>query len=86
MLITQGLMLEEAGGEVQSVAISALKSIGLNDLIDSINTQAALLDLKSDPTGLVEATVVEARTDLHRGYTFTFFCSLYSIPFNKKLH
>jgi len=39
----------------------------LNDLIDSINTQAALLDLKSDPTGLVEATVVEARTDLHRG-------------------
>ena len=68
MLITQGLLLEDIGGDIQAVPISALKSIGLSDLIDSINTQATLLDLKSDPSGFTEATVVESRTDVHRGY------------------
>jgi len=66
-LIAQGLLLEDVGGDIQAVPISALKSIGLDDLIDSINTQATLLDLKSDPSGLTEAAVVESRTDVHRG-------------------
>lgn len=67
MLIANGLVLEEAGGEVQSVLISALKGTGLPELIETINTQATLLDLRADNKGPVEATVVESRTDSHRG-------------------
>ncbi|XP_045036915.1 translation initiation factor IF-2, mitochondrial-like isoform X2 [Daphnia magna] len=67
MLIAQGLVLEEAGGDVQSVAVSALKGTGLQELIETINTQATLLDLKSDAKGLVEATVIESKTDPYRG-------------------
>lgn len=68
MLIAQGLVLEEAGGEVQAVAVSALKGTGLQELIETINTQATLLDLKADSKGLVEATVIESKTDPYRGY------------------
>jgi len=68
MLITQGLVLEDVGGDVQSVAVSALKGIGLEELIDTINTQAALLDLRADSKGPVEATVIESRSDSYRGY------------------
>ena len=68
MLIAQGLVLEEAGGDVQSVPVSALKGTGLQELIETINTQAALLDLKADLKGLVEATVIESKTDPYRGY------------------
>lgn len=67
MLIAQGLILEEAGGDVQSVAVSALKGTGLRDLIETINTQASLLDLKTDPKGFVEGTVIESRMEAHRG-------------------
>ncbi|XP_046658035.1 translation initiation factor IF-2, mitochondrial-like [Daphnia pulicaria] len=67
MLMAQGLVLEEAGGDVQTVAVSALKGTGLQELIETINTQATLLDLKADPKGLVEATVIESRTDPFRG-------------------
>lgn len=68
MLIAQGLVLEEVGGDVQSVPVSALKGTGLQELIETINTQATLLDLKADVKGMVEATVVESRTDPSRGY------------------
>lgn len=67
MLMAQELILEDAGGLVQYVPISALKGTGLPQLIEAIHTEAALLDLKMDPKGLVEATVIESRTDPHRG-------------------
>ena len=67
MLLAQGLQLEEAGGDVQCVAVSALKSIGLAQLVETIQAQATLLDLKTDPSGPVEAAVIESRTDPHRG-------------------
>ncbi|GAV07598.1 hypothetical protein RvY_17415 [Ramazzottius varieornatus] len=66
-LWTQGIALEEFGGEVQSVCISALKKTGLDTLVETILTQAELMQLKADPKGLVEGVVVEARTDPARG-------------------
>lgn len=69
MLIGQGLVLEEAGGDVQTVAVSALKGTGLDDLIETINTQATILNLRAEKKGLVEATVIESKTDAYRGYT-----------------
>ncbi len=68
MLMMQGLMLEDAGGDVQTVPISALKGTGVAQLVDAINAEAALLDLRADAQGFVEGVVVESRTDPHRGY------------------
>lgn len=85
MLIAQGLVLEEAGGDVQSVAVSALKGTGLQELIETINTQATLLDLKSDAKGLVEATVIESKTDPYRGQHLKFPGPILSRPCRQNL-
>ncbi|KAI4490355.1 hypothetical protein M0802_010732 [Mischocyttarus mexicanus] len=67
MLQQQGIIVEQLGGEVQSVNISALKGTNLNMLIEAIALQAEIIGLKGDPTGLVEGVVIECRTDKSRG-------------------
>lgn len=62
-----GVSLEGHGGDVQWVPISALKGINLDQLADAITTQATLMDLKSEYTGMVEGVVVESKTDPRRG-------------------
>lgn len=63
-----GVNLEGYGGDVQFVCISALHGTNLDQLADAIITQATLMELKSEYTGLVEGVVVESKTDPHRGY------------------
>lgn len=67
MLIQHGLMLEDYGGDVQAVPISALKGTNVETLVEAIALQAELMGLKADYQGLVEGTVVEASTDQNRG-------------------
>uniref|UniRef100_A0A1B6EDF4 Translation initiation factor IF-2, mitochondrial n=2 Tax=Clastoptera arizonana TaxID=38151 RepID=A0A1B6EDF4_9HEMI len=67
MLIQHGIMLEDAGGDVQYVPISALKGTNLDDLVEAIVLQAELMDLKADYNGLVEGVVIESSSDQHRG-------------------
>ncbi|XP_069956941.1 translation initiation factor IF-2, mitochondrial [Cherax quadricarinatus] len=71
MLLQHGLQLEDHGGDIQAVPISALKGQNLNLLVEAIVTQAELLNLCADPRGLVEAVVVESRLDLGRGKVAT---------------
>jgi translation initiation factor IF-2 len=67
MLLTQGIQLEEFGGEVQSVPISALKGTNVNTLVEAIALQAEIMELKAEPTGYMEGVVIESRTDPGRG-------------------
>lgn len=71
MLLDCGLQLEEEGGDVQAVSISALKGENLDHLVEALVTEAELLNLRADPRGLVEAVVVESRTDPGRGKVAT---------------
>ncbi|XP_055853511.1 translation initiation factor IF-2, mitochondrial [Episyrphus balteatus] len=66
-LMQMGLALEENGGEIQVVPVSALKGTNLQLLTETICTQATLMSLSADPTGLVEGVVVESKTDPRRG-------------------
>jgi len=67
MLLTQGIQLEEFNGDVQSVPISALKGTNVSTLVEAIALQAEIMDLKAEPTGYMEGTVVESKTHPGRG-------------------
>jgi translation initiation factor IF-2 len=70
-LLEHEIIVEEMGGETQDVEVSALKKIGLDDLIDKILLQAELLDLRANPDRAAEGTVVEAQLDKGRGAVAT---------------
>ncbi|KAG0710997.1 Translation initiation factor IF-2, mitochondrial [Chionoecetes opilio] len=71
MLLNAGLQLEEQGGEVQAVEVSALTGLNLGRLVEAVVTQAEMLNLRADSTGTVEGVVVESMTDPGRGKVAT---------------
>ena len=66
-LSNQGLTPEEWGGDTQYVKISALKGMGIDDLLDSILLQAEILELKAQYDTRAEGKVIESRVDQGRG-------------------
>lgn len=67
MLMQAGIVVEKLGGDVQAVPISALKKQNLEQLTEALIVQAELLNIGADPTGPVEAVVVESKMHQHRG-------------------
>ncbi|KAF8773635.1 Translation initiation factor IF-2 like protein [Argiope bruennichi] len=70
-LLAIGIQVEDLGGEVQSVPISALKKINLDVLTEAILTQAELIGVGGDPKGPVEGVVLEASLDTMKGKVST---------------
>ncbi len=66
-LLQYDVQVEALGGEVQDVEVSATKKTGLDDLLEKIQLQAEILELKANPNRAAEATVIEARLDKGRG-------------------
>lgn len=66
-LASQGMLLEETGGDVQVVEVSAVTKIGLDNLEEALLLQAEMMDLKARFDGPAQAYVVEARLDKGRG-------------------
>ncbi len=66
-LLQYDVQVEDMGGEVQAVSVSALKKTGLDDLTDAISLQAELLDLKANPDRPADGVVVESQLDKGRG-------------------
>jgi len=62
-LATHGLNPVEWGGDTEVVRCSALTGKGIPELIEILDYQAQLLDLKADPTLPARGTVIEARRD-----------------------
>jgi translation initiation factor IF-2 len=62
-----GYTPEEWGGDTIFVAVSALTGQGVEDLLEMILLLADMGDIRGDPGGELEATVIESRLDLTRG-------------------
>lgn len=58
-LVEHDVIPESIGGDVQVVEISALKQIGLDELVESLNAECELLDLTADTKGPCQGTIVE---------------------------
>ncbi|KAJ1923953.1 translation initiation factor IF-2 [Tieghemiomyces parasiticus] len=70
-LLTRGVQVEDMGGDVQAVEISALKKTGIEDLVENISILAEVLDIRAPPDGPVEAAVVESQPEKGRGISAT---------------
>ncbi|KAF2610477.1 hypothetical protein F2Q70_00009210 [Brassica cretica] len=66
-LAAEGIELEDIGGNVQVVEVSAVKSTGLDKLEEALLLQAVDMDLMARVDGPAQAYVVEARLDKGRG-------------------
>ena len=66
-LLQYEIVVEEMSGDVQDVEVSALKKTGLDTLIEKIQLQAELLELKANPDRAAEGSVIEAKLDKGRG-------------------
>lgn len=66
-LASAGLPLEEMGGDIQVVEVSALSKTGLDNLEEALLLQAEMMELKARIDGPAQAYVVEARLDRGRG-------------------
>jgi translation initiation factor IF-2 len=66
-LLQHEILVEDMGGEVQDVEVSALKKTNLDGLLEAIALQAELLELKANPDRSAEGAVVEAKLDKGRG-------------------
>ncbi|MDC0073605.1 translation initiation factor IF-2 [Alphaproteobacteria bacterium] len=66
-LLQHEVFVEEMGGEVLCVEVSALKRTGLDKLLEAITLQAELLDLKANYNRSAEGFVIEAKLERGKG-------------------
>ena len=70
-LLEHEIVVEDMGGEVQDVQVSALKKTGLDELIEKILLQAEVMELTANPDRAAEGNVIEAQLDKGRGAVAT---------------
>ncbi len=63
------VVIEEYGGEVICVPVSAKKTIGIQELLEMILLVADILDLKANPKGPAQGAIIEARMAAASGVT-----------------
>ncbi|MBM3942734.1 MAG: translation initiation factor IF-2 [SAR202 cluster bacterium] len=67
----RGLVIEEWGGDVIAVPLSARTGQGIDDLLDNVLVVSEIADLKADPTKPASGVIIEAKLDRRRGPTAT---------------
>jgi translation initiation factor IF-2 len=70
-LLQHEIVVEQVGGEVLDVEVSALRKTNLDKLEEAILLQAELLDLKANPNRPAEGVVLEAKLERGRGAVAT---------------
>ncbi|MDA0302562.1 MAG: translation initiation factor IF-2 [Chloroflexi bacterium] len=70
-LMELGLVPEEYGGDLIVVPTSAIKSEGIDELLENVLVVAELQDLSANPNQSAQGIIIEAKTDRHRGVVAT---------------
>ena len=66
-LTEHGILVEDWGGDVISVPVSAKTGDGIINILEMILLQAEVLELKANPNRLAMGSVIEARLDKNKG-------------------
>ncbi|MEG3594121.1 MAG: translation initiation factor IF-2 [Chloroflexota bacterium] len=66
-LSERDLLVEDWGGDIISVPVSATKEEGIPDLLENLQLLSEMAELKGNPDKLATGVVVEARLDKRRG-------------------
>ena len=66
-LADAGLVIEEWGGDVVCVSISAKQKIGISELLENLLVVAEMEELKADPSRPAVGVVIEAELDKSKG-------------------
>ncbi len=66
-LTEHGILVEDWGGDVISVPVSAKTGEGIVNLLEMILLQAEMMELKANPDRLAMGSVIEARLDKSKG-------------------
>ncbi|MBX7146598.1 MAG: translation initiation factor IF-2 [Alphaproteobacteria bacterium] len=70
-LLQHELVVEELGGDILTVEVSAKKRLGLEKLEEAILLQAEILELRANPDRVASGIVVEAKLERGRGAVAT---------------
>ena len=70
-LLQHDLVVEDMGGEILAVPVSAVEGTGLDKLVEALLLQAELLELKANPERAAEGVVIEAKLEQGRGSVAT---------------
>ena len=70
-LTEHSLVVEEWGGDVIAVPVSAKTGMGIDDLLENILLVAEVKELKANPHKAAKGTVIEAKLDKGKGPTAT---------------
>jgi translation initiation factor IF-2 len=66
-LLSHDVVVESLGGDTQEFEISAKQRINLDKLLEGLQIQSEILELKANSTRPAEGTVIEAQLDRGRG-------------------
>ncbi|MFP4361066.1 MAG: translation initiation factor IF-2, partial [Alphaproteobacteria bacterium] len=70
-LLNHELVPEDYGGDIQCIPVSAVARSGLDDLIEAVQLQAEVLELKANPDREAQGVVIEGRLERGRGVVAT---------------
>ncbi len=70
-LADNGLLIEEWGGEIICVPVSAIKGEGIDQLLEMVLLVSEMLELKANPNRPGIGTILEAKVDKGRGTVAT---------------
>jgi translation initiation factor IF-2 len=70
-LLNHDVVLEEYGGDVLYAEVSATQRTNLDKLIEAIQLQAEILELRANPNREAQGVVIEAKLDRGRGVVAT---------------
>ena len=70
-LLQQGIVLEEFGGDVLAIEVSAKQGTNLDKLLEAVLLQSEVLELKANPDRASQGVVIEAKVERGRGTVAT---------------